>query len=344
MRMFPRVEGKGGSVVVALVISFVVILAGQDPAMALAAPKLSSQASSAQASAGDQVFDTATLAFGTNPTGSITFRLFGPNNATCTGNPVFSTVTAITGNGYYQSSRTTVGSVGTYRWTAVYGGDANNAPSPVTACADPASQMVVGKRVPSLTAVPTPGLLGFGDSATLSAGAIPTGSLTFRLYGPDDRTCVRAPLLTLTRAVAGNGTYTTGPIAPVPPGIFRWVVGYSGDANNVARSTFCSDANAFTFSTTKVSATPTPVVRGGTLTVAWSGITAPTSGDWVGLYRVGTPDGGLVATWKYTTGTAAGSIALKFPWLTLAGQYEVRLMANNTSRRLATSAPVTLAW
>ena len=116
------------------------------------------------------------------------------------------------------------------------------------------------------------------------------------------------------------------------------MVAYSGDANNVARTTSCSDTNAFTFSTTKVSATPTPVVRGGTLTVAWSGITAPTSGDWVGLYRVGTPDGGLVATWKYTTGTATGSMALKFPWITIAGQYEVRLMADNTSRRLATSA------
>jgi hypothetical protein len=343
MRTFPRVEGKGGGVLLALFVSFVVILAGQDPAIALAAPKLSSQASSAQALAGDQVFDTATLAFGSNPTGSITFRLFGPNNVSCTGNPVFSTMTAVTGNGYYQSGRTAVGTVGTYRWTAVYGGDANNAPSPVTACADPASQMVVGKRVPVLNAVPSLGL-GFGDSATLSAGAVPTGTLTFKLFGPDDGTCVRAPFLALTRTVAGNGTYTTGPIPPVPPGIFRWVVGYSGDANNVARTTSCSDTNAFTFSTTKVSATPTPVVRGGTLTVAWSGIAAPTRGDWVGLYRVGAPDGGLVATWKYTTGTATGSMALKFPWTTIGGQYEVRLMADNSSRRLATSAPITLVW
>ena len=38
---------------------------------------------------GGQISDTATLAGGANPTGDITFTLFGPDNATCTGDPIF---------------------------------------------------------------------------------------------------------------------------------------------------------------------------------------------------------------------------------------------------------------
>jgi hypothetical protein len=51
-----------------------------------------------------------------------------------------------------------------------------------------------------------------------------------------------------------------------------------------------------------------------------------------------------VAAWKYATGTATGSLSIKFPWTMPAGQYEARLLANNTSLRLATSAPITLVW
>ncbi|MEA2828084.1 MAG: hypothetical protein QOG43_2523 [Actinomycetota bacterium] len=347
MQILGKTEGRGG-ILGALAVSFVIVIVnvvvvGQGPARAASPPRLSNQVSSAQASAGDQIFDTATLGYGSNPTGYLVFKLFGPDNATCAGNPVLTTTTTVNGNGYYESSRSTVGIAGTYRWIAVYGGDANNPPSSPTACADPAAQVVVSKRVPALDAAPSPGY-GNGDSATLSLGAIPSGTVTFKMYGPDDRTCAGVPIFTTTRTVAGNGSFTTGPTPPVPMGTYRWVVGYSGDANNVARSTSCSDSNAFTTSTTKVWATPTTVPRGSILTVAWSGIVSTTSGDWVGVYQVGTADGGAVAAWKYTSGTAAGSLPVKLPWSAPAGQYEVRLMTGNTSHRLATSGPITLVW
>ena len=94
--------------------------------------------------------------------------------------------------------------------------------------------------------------------------------------------------------------------------------------------------------TTAVSGTPTTVARGGTITVTWASIATPTPYDWVALYPVGAPDGGAVTAWKFTTGTSSGSVTLKFPWRAVAGNYEIRLMANNSTQRLATSGPITV--
>ena len=87
---------------------------------------------------------------------------------------------------------------------------------------------------PALTT--TPGgtvVLGSGakltDSATLSGGFNPTGTITFTLYAPNGTTVVD----TETDPVSGNGTYTT-PNGYVPQGIgtYQWVVTYTGDSNN----------------------------------------------------------------------------------------------------------------
>ena len=53
-----------------------------------ASPTLSTTAS-APVALGGQVGDTATISGGFNPTGTITFNLFGPNNSLCTGTPGF---------------------------------------------------------------------------------------------------------------------------------------------------------------------------------------------------------------------------------------------------------------
>ena len=148
--------------------------------------------------------------------------------------------------------------------------------------------------------------------------------------------------------VAGNGSYVSAPFIPIASGTYQWIVSYSGDTNNFPRTSTCAEtANGFTVTTvgaTTVSGTPTTVPRGGTVTVTWSAIAMPTATDWVALYAVGTPDGGAVTAWKFTTGTASGSVALAFPWGAVAGKYEIRLMANNTTQRLATSGPITLVW
>jgi len=331
-------------------------VAGEGTAAAVAQTSLYNQASASGYPVGINIFDTVTLGGGVNPTGAITFALYGPNTTVCA-LPIFTTRTTVDGNGYYTSSRFTTKLAGTYRWIAVYGGDLRNVAAS-SVCSDPNAAVSVAKRATSLSASAGWTAPSTTETAVLRNGAGPsgpTGTMTYELYGPDDSTCARAPLYTTTRAVSGNGSYESEAYTVTTAGTYQWVAIYDGDANNVGAGSMCSEtASGFiapgtassrtAYAETVVSASPTTVARGGRVTVSWTAIGTPTSTDWIGLYRTGTADGGAVVAWKYTTGTASGSVSVKFPWTATAGTYEVRLMAKNTTRRLATSAPITLVW
>src|SRR6266404_4090892 len=69
----------------------------------LAAPTIATMAS-ASVTVGGAITDTATLAGGSSPTGTITFTLFGPNDATCASAPVFTSTVTVNGNGDYLSN------------------------------------------------------------------------------------------------------------------------------------------------------------------------------------------------------------------------------------------------
>ncbi len=107
-----------------------------------ATPSISTQASSSGV-VGDTISDTATLSGGYNPTGTITFNLYGPGDATCQ-SPIYTTQQTVTGNGAYVTPAYTTTAAGTYRWIASYSGDANN--NPVSgACNDAGESVVVDK-------------------------------------------------------------------------------------------------------------------------------------------------------------------------------------------------------
>jgi hypothetical protein len=348
MRTLHRTHGKG--CLIALSITFLVAVAGQGAAHGDANPLVSTQASSSGYPAGSQIYDSAMLGSGANPTGVLTFKLFAPTDTTCSAAPLFTTTTPVNGNGYYESRRFTTNAAGTYRWTVGYGGDANNNPSVTTECDDPAGEVTVARRVPLLDATPSWTSPVATATALLTGGSGPsgpTGTITYHLYGAGNSTCAGAPVFRYSRSIAGNGTYPSTSFSPSVGGRYQWVIHYSGDANNLARSTVCSDtSNGFTASVnpTVVTGTPTSVHRGGTITVTWSNIGSPTSYDWVALYPVGTADGGTVTAWKFLNGSEDGSVTLRFPWGAAPGNYEVRLMANNSIQRLATSSPVTMVW
>ncbi|MCA1684154.1 MAG: hypothetical protein LC708_03395, partial [Actinobacteria bacterium] len=146
---------------------------------------------------GGAVHDTATLGGGLSPTGVITFRLYGPNDAACTGAPVFTApAVPVVGAASYDSANFAPIAPGTYHWVASYSGDANNAAVGPTACADPAESVTVTAPPPvSLTTTASPGVAVGGavhDTANLGGGLSPTGSITFRLYGPNDAACTGA--------------------------------------------------------------------------------------------------------------------------------------------------------
>jgi hypothetical protein len=94
-------------------------------AQAATTPTLTTQAT-AEAALGDPISDTATLSGGDNPTGRITFNVYGPDDEDCTSDPAFTSDVAVNGNGDYSSDDFVPSAAGTYRWTAEYSGDANN--------------------------------------------------------------------------------------------------------------------------------------------------------------------------------------------------------------------------
>ena len=127
--------------------------------MASANPTIVTHAS-APVPVGGTITDTATLAGGVNPTGTITFQVFGPNNATCAGIPAFTSTKTVAGNGNYTSDPFTVPAAGSYRFVATYSGDANNSPAGPTACPD-ANEVSAGtKASPAIATIASPGGCG----------------------------------------------------------------------------------------------------------------------------------------------------------------------------------------
>ena len=210
------------------------------------APSLTTQAS-AGVVVGADVTDTATLsgggAGGLAPTGTITFTAYGPDDPTCAGTVAFtSTVTVSSGNGSYTSAAFGTPSAGTYTWAASYSGDTNNADA-VDGCGATNESVTVAKAIPSVTSqasVPEAGQIA--DSATVTGGFTPTGTVTFTAYGPGDPTCAKAAAFTTTVPLGSGGQESSGAFTVTKAGTYVWVAHYDGDANNNASADACGQA------------------------------------------------------------------------------------------------------
>ena len=218
---------------------------------------------------GDSIKDSATLSEGAHPTGTITFHVYGPNDANCSGTPADSSTADVSGNGTYESRSFTPTAVGIYRWVAIYSGDENNEATR-TSCGDPGEEVVVAHGppppAPGLTTTASPGApagSAIHDTAHVTGGSNPTGTLTFRLYGPTDDTCAVAAVFTSTVTVSGAGAYDSDPFTPTAAGTYRWVASYSGDDNNGPVATACDDATE-----SVVVTRATPAIRTAALPVA----------------------------------------------------------------------------
>jgi hypothetical protein len=242
-------------------------------------PELTTQATT-PVTLGDSISDTATLSGATSDaTGTITFNVYGPDDEDCSGEPAFTSVVDVNGNGDYSSDLTpndpsddfVPDAVGTYRWTAEYSGDDNNEGvlSECNAANEASVVTEASLTTPELTTMATAtATLGnqISDTATLSgATSDATGTMTFNLYGPftdadaSTDTCVDpdaannvagnlvTPPIEVTSLgspdASGNYVVSSGDYAPTAAGRYQWVVSYSGDANNGAASSECKAAN-----------------------------------------------------------------------------------------------------
>ena len=240
-------------------------------AVVKADPSISTTPNPASALVGATLNDSATLQAGFNPTGTITFTLYDPSN-----NTAHTEIVNVAGNGTYATSTGhNAGTAGTWHWTASYSGDANNR-AVASLTADEPVVVTEGENVrvqPTITTTPIPTNTSVGatlkDTATLSGGNNPTGSITFTLYDPSG-TAVHTEQVT----VSGNGTYQTptGHVAG-SQGTWHWKAAYGGDANNLPASSNAADE---------------PVVVGPTGGVlASTGQTSPVQGLAAGLMAAG---------------------------------------------------------
>jgi Calx-beta domain/Matrixin len=168
--------------------------------------------------------------------------------------------------------------------------------------------------VASGTATPGADYLALSGSLTISAGAA-TAVLT--VIPIDDSLVEGSETVTVT--LSASASYTVGSPASATVTIA------DNDADGPQTLT----------------ASPTTIAAGGTVTATWSGIATPTSGDWLGLYVPGTTNTAYL-TWRYGTGAASDSVSFQLPAILGAGTYELRLLANKGYTALATSNVLTV--
>ena len=247
--------------------------AEQETVTGPASPSISTtpSTSSTQCSSSTVLTDKATLSGGANPTGTIVFTLYSPNGTlvntemvTVKGDSSYTTP-----NGYTLPTKGTV--TGTYQWDATYTGDANN--NAVSDVNDALEQITIGSASPSISTKPsvtstqcsTSTVLK--DTATLSGGDIPTGTITFTLYNPSG-TLVNTETVT----VNGDSSYTTPngytlPTKSTVTGTYQWDAKYSGDGNNNSVSDIGNPNEQVTIGKSSLTlfTTPSPtIVQGGT--------------------------------------------------------------------------------
>ena len=209
---------------------------------------------------GEPISDTATVtgepASAPAPTGTVVFTLFGPDNPTCTGIPIFNSGARPLGGGPPSTAASgpfVPALAGTYNWIAQYSGDANFGPA-ISPCGAPNETSSVVGFVSSqfvTSATPTVTLGGsISDTATLTGAPapapIPTGTVSFAVYGPDNATCSGNPAyISANRPVSGGPpvTATSESFTPTTAGTYRWIATYGGDPNYSAASGSCNDPN-----------------------------------------------------------------------------------------------------
>ncbi len=126
--------------------------------------------------------------------------------------------------------------MGTYHWVATYGGDTNNTTVSSGCAAEP---VTITQATPTIATTPSPGGpvgTSISDTATVTGGFNPTGTVTFELFPPGDTTCSGTPVFTSLSNPLSGGSATSGSITTVAVGTYHWVATYNGDANNTTVS------------------------------------------------------------------------------------------------------------
>jgi len=203
---------------------------------------------------------------------------------------------------------------------------------------------------PTLTVSPATILVGGSITASWSGIVSPTAADWIGLYAPGaantayvDWIYVSCSKTAGTAQASGSCSFTMSPT--LPAGTY--------ELRLLANNGFTRLATSNTFSVTtgtgvSLSASPTTIARGGTVTATWNGIANATATDWIGLYAPGAANTSFV-DWIYVScsksaGSArpSGSCGFTVPTTVTPGTYQLRLLANNGFGLLATSNSFTV--
>jgi len=166
-----------------------------DPAQAVVVTKASPSLAvhgSPLTVAGAQVGAVAVLEGGAQPTGTLTFRVYGDTSCTT---PLQASTTDVAAAGAFASAPFAPPGPGTYRWAASYSGDANNAAAGPGACGGAESAVAAtSPQLPAVGAYATRAALTIGSaSSSVVVARCPAGS-----------------------ALTGGGGLVARPSAPAP--------------------------------------------------------------------------------------------------------------------------------
>jgi YVTN family beta-propeller protein len=201
--------------------------AGEPVTVSAATPTISTHQQPTSATVGNSIADKATVSGGSNPAGTVTFRLF--NNPHSTGTPLFTDTEPLSGATAISKGYTAT-ATGTDYWVATYNGNSNNHPvssgtggEPVTI--SPAAPTIGTHEQPASTTVGG----SIADEAIVSGGHSPAGTVTFRLFNNPHGT--GTPLFSNTEPLHDRSA-TSKRYTPTASGTYYWVATYNGDSNN----------------------------------------------------------------------------------------------------------------
>ena len=210
-------------------------------AVTKAYPYVYATASPGAMTIGGSVSVTGQVAYGYQPTGSVSVSFFAPSDPGCSA-PVATRDVGLRSDGTFDTTFTPT-QVGVWRITAGYAGDGFNNPAS-TWCGG--MNVDVSKASPTVFPAASPTTAETGSmlqAFTLVQGGYQTdGRVSFRLYRPDDPTCVGLPAYIEEASVDGGAASTaTGFVAP-SSGTWRWQAVDLGDPNNNGTTSGCDQA------------------------------------------------------------------------------------------------------
>jgi uncharacterized repeat protein (TIGR01451 family) len=208
--------------------------------IARAMTELATTLSAESGSIGDTVHDSSTLSGATaHAGGTVTYTVY--TNDTCTAGARDAGTKDVTDGVVPDSDGLVFDSAGTYYWQAVYSGDDNNAGS-TSPCKS--EILAIAKNRPTIATTLSSDEVVVGssvhDSAKLTgATATAGGTVTYTVYTND--TCTAGARDAGTKSVSDGSVPDSNALVFQTAGDYYWQASYSGDANNTASTSTCTE-------------------------------------------------------------------------------------------------------